>query len=224
MNYFVFATHLASILTLSAYLVRDILWLRVLTVVACMAGITFNYYVPTTPLWAVIYWNLVFIAVNAVQIAIIIKERSGVHFTEEEKELYETVFKNFAPFEFMKLLRLGRWLEAKEGQALTIEAKPLDSVMLIYKGLVSVETGGREIGQMKDGSLIGEVSYITEGKATATVRALQQTRYLSWSKRDMRRLLRRNPSMRSAMESVFNRELSKKLARPSISADGNSLS
>ncbi len=216
MKYFLFATHLASILTLAAYLVRDILWLRVLTVVACLAGIIFNYYVPATPLWAVIYWNLVFIAVNAVQIVIIIKERSGVHFTEEERELYETVFKNFAPFEFMKLLRLGRWLEAKEGQALTIEAKPLDSVMLIYKGLVSVETGGQEIGQMKDGSLIGEVSYITEGNATATVRALQQTRYLSWSKRDMRRLLSRNPNMRSAMESVFNIELSKKLARPSI--------
>ena len=219
MNYFLFATHLASILTLAAYLVRDILWLRVLTVVACVAGIIFNYYVPATPLWPVIYWNLVFIAVNAVQIVIIMKERSGVHFTDEERELYETVFKNFAPFEFMKLLRLGKWLEAREGQLLTIEAKPLDHVMLIYKGLVSVETGGQEIGQMKGGELIGEVSYITEGKATATVRTLQPTRYLSWSKKDLRRLLSRNPSLRTAMESVFNRELSKKLARPAASAD-----
>ena len=153
MNYFLFATHLASILTLAAYLVRDILWLRVLTVVACVAGIVFNYYVPATPLWPVIYWNLVFIAVNAVQIVIIMKERSGVHFTDEERELYETVFKNFAPFEFMKLLRLGKWLEAREGQLLTVEAKPLDNVMLIYKGLASVETGGQEIGQMKGGEM-----------------------------------------------------------------------
>ena len=219
MNYFLFATHLASILTLAAYLVREILWLRILTVVACVAGIIFNYYVPATPLWPVIYWNLVFIAVNAVQIVIIIKERSSVHFTEEERELYETVFKNFAPFEFMKLLRLGKWLEAREGQLLTIEAKPLDHVMLIYKGLVSVETGGQEIGQMKGGDLIGEVSFITEGNATATVRILQPTRYLSWPKKDLRRLLSRDPNLRSAMESVFNRELSEKLARPVISAD-----
>lgn len=219
MNYFLFATHLASILTLAAYLVRDILWLRVLTVVACVAGIIFNYYVPATPLWPVIYWNLVFIAVNVVQIVIIIKERSGVHFTEEERELYETVFKNFAPFEFMKLLRLGKWLEAREGEFLTIEAKPLDNVMLIYKGLACVETGGQEIGQMKGGDLIGEVSYITEGNATATVRTLQPTRYLSWSKKDLRRLFSRNPNLRSAMESVFNRELSEKLARPKVSAD-----
>ena len=218
MNYFVFATHLASILTLLAYLVRDILWLRALTVAASVAGIIFNYYVPATPLWAVIYWNVIFIVINAVQIAIIIKERSGVHFSEEEQELYETLFQNFAPFEFMKLLRLGKWLEAKIGQILAVETQPLDNVMLIYNGLVSVEMGGRQVGMMKDGSLVGEVSFITQGPATATVRAMEPTRYLSWSKQDLRRLLMRNPTMKFAMDTVFSKELSKKLARPSVTS------
>jgi Popeye-like protein len=217
MNYFHYTTHIASILTLLAYLVKDILWLRLLTVFACIAGIIFNYFVPATPLWAVINWNLVFMVINVVQILIIMKERSGVRFTDEEKELYETLFKNFAPFEFMKLLRLGKWLEAKKGQFLAIEQKPLDSVMLIYNGLVSVESKGRQIAQMKDGSLIGEISFITEGTATATVRALEQTRYLSWSKEDMHDLLNRNPNMRFAMEKVFSTELSKKLTRSGLS-------
>jgi len=218
MNYFVYATHLASILTLLAYLVRDILWLRALTICASVAGIIFNYYVPATPLWAVIYWNIVFIAINAVQIGIIIKERRSVHFSEEEKELYETLFQNFAPFEFMKLLRLGKWLEAKKGETLTVEAEPLDNVMLIYSGLVSVEMGGREVGVMKGGSLVGEVSFINQGPATATVRAKEPTRYLSWSKQDLRRLLIANPSMKIAMDTVFSKELSKKLARPLASS------
>jgi hypothetical protein len=217
MNYFHYTTHIASILTLLAYLVKDILWLRLLTVFACIAGIIFNYFVPATPLWAVINWNLVFMVINIVQILIIIKERSGVRFTDEEKELYETLFKSFAPFEFMKLLRLGKWLEAKKGQFLAIEQKPLDSVMLIYNGLVSVESKGRQIAQMKDGSLIGEISFITEGTATATVRALEPTRYLSWSKVDMHDLLNRNPNMRFAMEKVFSTELSKKLTRSGLS-------
>jgi hypothetical protein len=217
MDYFQYTTHIASILTLLAYLVKDILWLRLLTIFACIAGIIFNYFVPATPLWAVIYWNVIFIVINAVQILIIIKERSDVSFTDEEKELYETLFKSFAPFEFMKLLRLGKWLEAKKGQFLAVEQKPLDSVMLIYNGLVSVETKGREIAQMKDGSLIGEISFITEGTATATVRALEKTRYLSWSKEDMHDLLNRNPNMKFAMEKVFSTELSKKLMRSGLS-------
>lgn len=102
-----FATHLASVLTLLAYLVKYILWLRVLTILACIAGIVFNYFVAPKPLLPVINWNLVFILINVVQVAIILKERRAVQFTEEERELYQTLFNNFAPFEFMKLLRLG---------------------------------------------------------------------------------------------------------------------
>src|SRR5499433_3027593 len=91
------AGHLASVLTMIAYLLKDILWLRLLTILSCFAGIAFVYFVPATPLWTVIYWNILFAVINMVQIAIIIKERSGVHFTEEEKELHETLFKSFAP-------------------------------------------------------------------------------------------------------------------------------
>ncbi len=217
MNYFEFAAHAASILTAIAYLVKDILWLRLLTVLACICGIVFNYFVPATPLWVVIYWNLLFMAINIVQIGIIFKERNEVSFTEEEKELYETLFKNFAPFEFMKLLRVGDWLEAKKDQLLAIEEKPLDQVMLIYNGLVNVESAGQTLAQLKDGSFIGEMSFITGGTATATVRAIEPTRYLSWSKADLSQLLNRNPSMRIAMQTVLSADLTKKLMhRPII--------
>src|SRR2546421_11642115 len=150
---------------MAAYLLKDILWLRLLTILSCFAGIAFNYFVPATPLYSVIYWNLLFAAINIVQIAILIKERTGIHFTEEEKELHETLFKNFAPFEFMKLMRIGKWLEAKQGQILATEQKPLDSVMLIYNGAVAVENNSKELARLKDGNFIGKVSIITSGQA-----------------------------------------------------------
>lgn len=206
-----FATHVASVLTLLAYLVRDILWLRTLTIFSCIAGIIFNYFVASSPLWPVINWNLVFILINVVQIVIIVRERRGVEFTEEEKELYQTLFKNFAPFEFMKLLRLGEWSDAKNGQLLAVENKPLDRVILIYNGMVNVEARGQQIAQLKDGSLVGEMSYASDGMATATVRVIRPTRYLSWNKAELRHMLTRNPNMKYAMERVFTNDLVKKL-------------
>src|SRR5438132_5336214 len=119
-----FAGHLASMLTMIAYILKDILWLRLLTILSCIAGITFNYFVPATPLWSVIGWNVLFAAINIIQIAIIVRERSGIHFTEEEQELHETLFKQFAPFEFMKLLRIGKWSQAKSGDVLAVEQQP----------------------------------------------------------------------------------------------------
>lgn len=212
--------HLASVLTMLAYLLKDILWLRMLTILSCFAGIAFNYFVPATPLWTVIYWNVLFAIINIVQIAIIIKERSGVHFSEEEKELHDTLFKNFAPFEFMKLMRIGKWLEAKPGEVLAVEQQSLDAVMLIYNGLARVEKDGKELAQLKDGNFIGEVSFITEGTATATVRALTPTRYIAWPKAAVKALLNRNPSMRFAMQAMLSTDLSKKLMRRAPSFHG----
>ena len=214
------AGHLASILTMAAYLLKDILWLRFLTILSCFAGIAFNYFVPATPLWTVIYWNILFAIINIVQVAIIIKQRSGVHFTELEKELHETLFKNFAPFEFMKLMRVGKWLEAKQGEILAMEKQSLSAVMLIYNGLVGVETNGKEVARLKDGNFIGEVSFITGGEATATVRALMPTRYIAWPKEAISQLLNRNPSMRFAMQSMLSTDLSKKLMHRAPSFHG----
>lgn len=213
MNYFIFFGHVASILTMGAYLLKDMLWLRVLTIASCFAGIAFNYLVPATPLWTVIYWNVLFVVINVVQIAIIIKERTGVDFTEEEKELHETLFKNFAPFEFMKLMRIGHWRVAQEGEVLATEKQPLDAVMLIYNGALTVDTNGKEVARLKDGNFIGEVSFITGGAASATVRAVTPTRYIAWPKVAISGLLNRNPSMRVAMQSLLNTDLSKKLMR-----------
>jgi len=220
MNYFIFFGHAASILTMAAYLLKDMLWLRLLTIVSCFAGMTFNYFVPATPLWTVIYWNILFVIINLVQIGIIIKERAGVHFSEEEKELHETLFKNFAPFEFMKLMRIGKWLEAKQGEILAVEKQSLNAVMLIYNGLVGVETNGKEVAKLKDGNFIGEVSFITGGEATATVRALMPTRYIAWPKEAISQLLNRNPSMRFAMQSMLSTDLSKKLMHRAPSFHG----
>src|SRR5260370_6818957 len=173
------AGHLASILTMAAYLLKDILWLRMLTILSCFAGIVFYYFVQTTPFLSISYWNMLFAVINIVQIAIIIRERTGINFTEEEKELHDTLFKNFAPFEFMKLMRIAKWLEAKQGEVLAVEKETLNAVMLIYNGLVSVESNGQEVVRLRDGNFIGEVSFITAGAATAPVPQLPPQRYIA---------------------------------------------
>jgi hypothetical protein len=214
------ATNVASILTMVAYLLRDILWLRFLTILSCFAGIVFGYLVRGGPLWTYIAWNLVFATINIVQIAILIRERSGVRFTEEEKELHETLFKKFAPFEFMKLMRIAEWRQAAPGEIITTEGQQLDEVMMIYNGLLAVEVKGEKKAELQDGHFIGEVSFVSGGAATATVCAIEPTRYIAWPRKEIDRLLTRNPSMHIAMQGMLTVDLSKKLTRraPSFTA------
>jgi hypothetical protein len=212
MNFLDLTGHIAFALIALSYLVKDILLLRILSIIACTAGIIFNYFVPATPLWIVIYWNLAFILVHVYHIAFLLKERSSVHFSDEEKELYETVFRIFSPVEFMKFLRICIWNQAKQNELLTQQGKDVENIMLIYNGQVSVQINNKEVALLKDGQFIGEMSYIRGGPASANCITLTPTKYLSIPKNELTQLLQRNPAMRTAVQTVLSSDLAKKLS------------
>ena len=67
--------HVANVLYLISYLVRDILWLRVLTIFAGLSLLPFYCHCSDHILWAPIGWNALFISVNLIQIGILLRER-----------------------------------------------------------------------------------------------------------------------------------------------------
>ena len=207
-----FAGNLSFGLTAVSFYVKDMMALRALSILAGAVGVLYNYFLPQGTLWLVIFWLCVFMAINAVRIAHLVIERRGVSFSDEERELFETIFKNFAPVEFMKLLRLSEWRTAEPGDVLAVEGEAIEELSLIYNGEVTVEKGGVEVTRTRDGTMIGEMSYIQGGNATATVRATRPTRCLVWPADELKHLLKRNPTMDIAMSSVFSLDLAKKLA------------
>ncbi len=203
--------NLAFVLVALSYLVRDIFWLRSISIISSLAGIIYSYSALSEPLWINIIWNFVFIAVNAIWIAVILKERRSVNFTEEEKELYNTVFRTFSPVEFMKLIHIGKWKVAQPDEVLIVENQPTADMMLIYNGEVEVWVKNRKIATLKDGAFVGEMSFLTGNLPTATVKATKETRYMAWSKEELRKLLNRNPSMWATLQGVLSTDLTKKL-------------
>ena len=63
MNIATIAGHLAFGLIAFSFLVKDILWLRVVSVLASLFSIFYNYLIPIEPMWLTINWNFVFIIV-----------------------------------------------------------------------------------------------------------------------------------------------------------------
>lgn len=73
MEYFI---NIANILYLFSYFVRDMFWLRVLTVIAASCLTVYFYFRPE-PLMAAVYWNLFFIALNVYWVFRLLLERRG---------------------------------------------------------------------------------------------------------------------------------------------------
>lgn len=198
-------------LVAASFLVRDMLWLRALSIASNAVLIAFNYFAPEKPLWVAIGWCALFIAINVVQIAISIRERKGISFSDEEKELYETVFAAFSPVEFAKLLRIGSWKAAQEGQALVTAGEKSDRLLLLYNGAAAVTRGQKTIAHIRDGAFVGEMEYLSDDPVWATVTVTAPTRYLEWPTGSLKALLVRNPSMAVALQTTFSQDLIQKL-------------
>jgi hypothetical protein len=73
--------YFANFMYLAAYAVRDIMHLRMLTIVAtcCLAVYFYN---QAQPMMTVVYWNIFFLMLNVVQLGRIYRERLGSTETE----------------------------------------------------------------------------------------------------------------------------------------------
>lgn len=203
--------HLSFALVAASFLVKDILWLRILAIVANLAGIVYNWAVVPEPLWLVIGWLMVFICINGAQIVLLYRERGGVRFTEEEKELHASVFRSLTPVEMFKLLRVAAWREVPAGATLAEQGVLPEEVTLLFNGRVAIEADGKKVAEMGDGAFVGEMSYFKKGPATATARTLTPCRCVVWKQDALRALLRRNPSMEIAVHSVLSLDLVRKI-------------
>lgn len=212
--------HTSFALTALSFYLRDILFLRGLAIVSGLIGIAYNYLIPAGPLWLVIFWLAVFILINGFRMVGIFLEHRSIDLSDEEVELHETIFQSFSPVEFMKLMRIGEWRTAESGYQFTAQGETIEGLKLLYNGEVVVERDGEEIGRVRDGSMIGEMSFIQGGAATATVSSTQPCRYLVWPKEELRGLLKRNPTMNVAMNQVFGMDLTRKLAGPVATVGG----
>ena len=205
--------HLAFFLTAVSFLLKDIILLRSLAVASAMVGVSYNALAAGGPNWIPIFWLSIFASINGFRIIGILREKLSINFSEEEKELYETIFRNFNPVEYMKLLRAAEWRDMNAGISIAKEGESIDGVFLLYHGEVSVEKAGKEIGRPRDGAMIGEMSFI-QGEnmpASASVTTTQKCRCVFWPKDELMALLRRNPTIDVALNQVFSIDLAKKL-------------
>lgn len=97
----------ANAIYLASYTVRDILWLRVLTVAAATMLIPY-YAMQMVPLRMSIGWNVVFIIINCYWIVRLLIERRPVHFTPDEARLRELSFPSLTLREARDLFATAR--------------------------------------------------------------------------------------------------------------------
>ena len=211
MNIATLAGHLAFGLIAFSFLVKDIFWLRIVSIIASLFSVFYNYVIPLEPMWLAINWNFIFIAVNIYHIAIILYEKREVKMDDKNQELYDTLFNEMTPVEYLKISRAAKWELVKSGQKIITQGMPVPDLYLIYNGTVDVLVDNEQIAELKDGEFVGEMSFLTEKVATATCKVKYDAQCLVWKQREFKELLKRNPSLYFTIQSVLSAQVSDKL-------------
>ena len=207
MNVAVVAGHLAFGLIAFSFIVKDILYLRLVSIVASLFSVFYNWVIPVEPMWIPIGWNFVFVALNLYHIAVLMYEKRPVKMDDKNAELYETLFKDMTPVEYLKVSKVAEWKMFKSGEVIIKQGMPVKDLHLIYNGTVDVIVKDKKVAELKDGQFVGEMSFLTEKSATATCKVKHDAELLVWRQREFKELLKRNPSLYYSIQSLLSAQL-----------------
>ena len=208
-TYFV---HGANVLYLLSYLVRDILWLRLLCVTAASTMLPYFFLRGDRPDWVPISWSTLSIIINLVQIALLFLERRPVRLPADEQRLYQLTFRSLTPREFQRLVGAGTWRTANAGERLIAHGAVTDKVLVIFEGEAAVVLpDGKDVAHLTAGSFVGEMSFLSGEPTSANVDAASALRYVAWDAETLRRFLEKHATIRSALQLTLGTDLAAKL-------------
>ena len=207
MNVAAIAGHLAFGLIAFSFIVKDILYLRLVSILASLFSVFYNWVIPVEPMWIPIGWNFVFVLLNLYHIAVLMYEKRPVKMNDKNAELYETLFKDMTPVEYLKVSKIAEWKTFKPGEIIIQEGMPVKDLHLIYNGTVDIVVKDKKVADLKDGQFVGEMSFLTEKPATATCVVRHNAELLVWRQREFKELLKRNTSLYYSIQSLLSTQL-----------------
>jgi CRP-like cAMP-binding protein len=163
------------------------------------------------PQWAGVLIALVFIALNAAQLARMQRSQSNAKLTAQEKALRAWLFPSMGEMDFHHLLKVGNRNIAPAGTFLATQGEHLDQLHVIIQGAAHVVFNGMVVATLRDGSLVGEVSFFRDDVATASVVAQTDLNILSLGRTELRKLMGERDAVKQALHESIGRDLGFKL-------------
>lgn len=216
--------HLGFALSALGFLVRDILWLRLLAILGYSVFCVFQLTRAEGPAWNFLFWYALFMAINGGHAAWLIYERQLVRLSDEECRLRDLVFRALDPLAVKRLMRAGIWVDLPADEVMTREGLPARHLFLIADGEARVIAAGTEIARIGPGRFVGEIGFLRTGPATATALAAPpaggdgppRLRCLAWPQPDLHRRLARDDAMRTTLYAAIGSDLAAKIAADNV--------
>jgi CRP-like cAMP-binding protein len=211
--------NLSNIVFLVAFSARDVLRLRVLSLVGEGIIVPYYYYQHET-LWPPIFWGAAFMTVNAVRIIALALERRPVVLSDREEQLYHLAFSTVEKREFLELVTLARWTDCSPGEVILRKGQQIPDAIVLVSGEIEAVLNGRTIIALRPGQLIGDAGAYSGLASPADVLARSRGTLAVWDLRHLTEFTKSRPELRAKLLQIVSADLAAKLRDVTAAASG----
>jgi hypothetical protein len=208
----IYVLNAGYLLMLIGLTIRNILALRIVLVSAQSMFVVYGILNGHTPMY---FWNGIFICINIIQVILLYREKKPVELPEEIIDIYENIFTEMTPREFLYFWQTGNIRTTSE-RLLIQEGALQEEVFLILEGKSQVKKDGKEIAVLKRGDFVAEMSFLTGETASADVLSIGSLTYIAWNQNDLGNLDKLNHKLWVKLQSILGKHLAKKIKKTSM--------
>ena len=201
--------HASNLMAFLAFLLRDQLRLRLMMAVSLFLQGLYYYAIPGGPFLDPLFWKVVSFLANMLMIVLVFGGRIDFGIPPDMRGLYEKI-SVLTPGQFRKLVKLSKRNHASDAPLLTEGHRPTQLHYLL-KGQCNIEKGNGSY-PAEAGIFLGEIAFLNNAPASATVRLLEGAECVTWDSAELKALMRKDKAVDIAMRGVFNHDLANKLA------------
>ena len=200
----------ANTIYCSAYIVKDILWLRILTIAAGLMTLPYFLFQGT---FSAVFWQSAFVLINVVHVVLLMIARRPIKLNTDEQILHDLVFRNFTTRQTRSILEIATWHTGAPIEILIVTGQQESVLYLIQQGRSEVFQDGQVVDWYGPGAFMGELRFITGEPAVADVVFSTEARYVSWDTDTLRKLLNKNAGLKTAFEVLISANIASKLGK-----------
>ena len=203
--------NLSYILLIASMAMHDIFWLRVLAILAGLAGAAYAAIWLNNPVGT--FWELLLTAVNVVQWLWLLYERRDQNLSPEQMKIKEEVFPLLSMTDFRKLLNSAEEMVFLLGDEFLTEGQHVPYVFLVLEGEAAVILDDNEVSRCTGRDFIGKIGFLNNLPASASVRAMTTMKCLVFDAEVMRKMMARSNEFDRGFNIALNSNLAAKLLR-----------
>ncbi len=199
--------NIAYFFMLTAFMLREILYLRITLIIA---HLVFIVYALKTKNPSILWWNIFFLIINSVQVAIIIKNRRPVELKPEIKEIHKVAFSSMSGREFLYLWQTGIREKIIDDFILKSGTKRND-LFYIISGEAALKKDSKIFARLGSGDFIAEANIFSKNRVKIDVYAEGKVEYKVFKGDVLENLRKLNPAVLSKLEKLVSRYMTGKL-------------